>query len=196
MAQAGELVGWIALSDTVRPEASGTIARLHADGFETVMLTGDNARTAAAVARKIDIDLIVAEVRPEDKANRIQALQAERGIVVMVGDGINDAPALVRADIGIAIGTGTDVAVESADVVLIQDDLGRVNDTIALSRRVLRIIKQNLFWAFGYNVVLIPVAAFGLLNPLGGPMLAGLAMAFSSVTVVTNALRLRRYEPT
>jgi Cu+-exporting ATPase len=196
VAQAGELVGWIALSDTVRPEASGTIARLHADGFETVMLTGDNARTAAAVARKIDIDLIVAEVRPEDKANRIQALQAERGIVVMVGDGINDAPALVRADIGIAIGTGTDVAVESADVVLIQDDLGRVNDTIALSRRVLRIIKQNLFWAFGYNVVLIPVAAFGLLNPLGGPMLAGLAMAFSSVTVVTNALRLRRYEPT
>ena len=195
VAREGNLVGLIALSDTVRPEAATMVTELHADGFETVMLTGDNARTAAAVARAIDIDLIVAEVRPEDKANRIKALQAERGNVIMVGDGINDAPALVQADIGIAIGTGTDVAVESADIVLMQNDLGRVRDTIALSHRALRIIKQNLFWAFAYNVVLIPIAALGWLNPLGGPMLAGLAMAFSSVSVVTNALRLRRYQP-
>ncbi len=195
VARSGQIEGLIGLSDGVRPEAAGTVDKLHDAGFEAVMLTGDNTRTAAAVARTIDLDLIVAEVRPEDKAHRIQALQADRGSVIMVGDGINDAPALVQADIGIAIGTGTDVAVESADVVLIQDDLRRVHDAVLLSRRVMRVIRQNLAWAFGYNVVLIPVAALGWLNPLGGPMLAALAMAFSSISVVTNALRLRRYQP-
>lgn len=191
----GTLIGLIALSDTVRPEARETIQSLHDDGFEVVMLTGDNARTAAAVARKIEIDLVVADVRPDAKADRIRVLQLERGPVGMVGDGNNDAPALAQADVGVAIGTGTDVAVESADVVLVRDNLRGVGDAIALSRRTMRIIRQNLFWAFAYNILLIPVAALGLLNPMGGPMLAGLAMAFSSLSVVSNALRLRRFQP-
>jgi len=188
-------VGTVAIADTVKPESSSAVRQLREAGLEVAMLTGDNQKTAAAVARKLDLDLVVADVLPEDKEKRIRAVQQEKGMVAMVGDGINDAPALARADVGIAIGTGTDVAIESADVALMSGDLRGVHTLFQLSRRTMRIIKQNLFWAFAYNVLLVPVAALGWLNPLGGPMLAAAAMAFSSVTVVTNALRLKRFKP-
>ncbi|HAA78516.1 TPA: heavy metal translocating P-type ATPase, partial [Candidatus Latescibacteria bacterium] len=191
----GQIEGIIAVSDEVKPGAVEAVERLKEESIEVAMLTGDNIHAAEAVARSTGLDLVVADVLPEDKANRIKALQQDRGTVAMVGDGINDAPALAQADVGIAIGTGTDVAIESADVALMSGDLSGIPAIIRLSRRTMRIIRQNLFWAFAYNVILIPVAALGWLTPWGGPTLAAAAMAFSSVTVVGNALRLKRFTP-
>jgi Cu+-exporting ATPase len=198
LAFAGRLEALIAAADVLKPEAPATVARLAALGIDVVMLTGDNRRTAEAIARQAGIKRVRAEVLPEAKAEEIVGLRAGGHLVAMVGDGINDAPALARADVGIAMGSGTDVAIEAADVTLMRGDLGGVVTAVELSRQTIRIVKENLGWAFGYNVVLIPVAA-GLLYPLGGPLLspilAGAAMAFSSVSVVTNSLRLKRWTP-
>jgi len=193
----GAYAGMIALADVVKPSSKAAIEELRAMGLEVVMITGDNQATAAAIAAQVGIDRVLAEVFPQDKANAIIELQREGKTVAMVGDGINDAPALVQADVGIAIGSGTDVAMESADIVLMRGDLQAVPTAIHLSRRTIRTVKQNLFWAFGYNTVGIPVAA-GLLYLFGGPllnpMLAAAAMSLSSVSVLANALRLKRFK--
>jgi heavy metal translocating P-type ATPase len=190
----GHLAGILAVADTIRPSAAAAIRQLHALGLKTALITGDHRSTALAVAKTLGIDIVHAQTLPEHKAEILRHLQQETGALAFVGDGINDAPALATADVGIAIGQGTDVAIESADVVLMNEDLGSVARAVRLSRLTLRNIKQNLFWAFAYNVALIPVAA-GALYPWTGlqlsPMLGAGAMALSSVFVVTNALRLK-----
>jgi cation-transporting ATPase V len=186
----GEVRGVLAVADTLKPGAREQIERLHAMGLEVAMLTGDNATTAAAIAASAGIDRSLAEVMPADKVGEISRLRAEGKTVAMVGDGVNDGPALVHADLGIAIGSGTDVAIESSDLTLLRGDLEGVATAIELSRRTYRTIVQNLAWAFGYNAAAIPLAAAGLLNPV----IAGAAMAASSVSVVSNSLRLRRFQ--
>jgi Cu+-exporting ATPase len=192
-------VGWdgaaqavLVVSDTVKDTSADAVAGLRRLGLRPILLTGDNERAAQAVAARVDIDDVVAEVLPADKVDVVRRLQGEGRVVAMVGDGVNDAAALAQADLGLALGTGTDVAIEASDLTLVRGDLQAAVDAIRLSRRTLATIKGNLFWAFAYNVAALPVAAAGLLNP----MLAGAAMAFSSVFVVTNSLRLRRFQPT
>ncbi|MBX6362861.1 MAG: HAD-IC family P-type ATPase, partial [Gemmatimonadetes bacterium] len=191
----GALAGVLGVADPLKPTSRGAIERLRRMGLDVVLLTGDNRRTAAAVARQAGVATVVAEVLPDGKVAEVQRLQREGRVVAMVGDGINDAPALAQADVGIALGTGADVAAEAGDVTLMRGDLDGVAEAIALSRRTMRTMRQNLFWAFVYNVVGIPVAA-GALYPAFGillsPILASAAMAMSSVSVVGNSLRLRR----
>ena len=185
----GEARGVLAVADTIRPTAVTTVAELQSMGATTTMITGDNQRTADAIGREVGITDIIAEVLPGDKAAEVGRLQDSGATVAFVGDGINDAPALTRADLGMAVGSGTDVAIEAGDIVLVSGDPRLAATALQLARATFRTIKQNLGWAFGYNIAAIPLAAAGLLNP----MIAAAAMAFSSVSVVTNSLRLRRF---
>ena len=192
----GKLAAIVAVSDPIKATTPAAIAALHAQGLKVAMITGDNARTAQAIARKLGIDEVVAEVLPAGKVEAVKRLQATHGALAYVGDGINDAPALAQAEVGVAIGTGTDVAIEAADVVLMSGNLQGVAKAIGLSRATIRNIHENLFWAFAYNTALIPLAA-GALYPAFGillsPMLGAGAMALSSVFVLGNALRLRHF---
>jgi len=195
LASKGKVIALMGISDPIRHDSKASIDRLHKLGVKTVLLTGDNEKTARSVAKTLGIDEVIAEVMPEDKINKIKSLQQQGQIVAMVGDGINDAPALTQADVGIAIGAGTDVAVEAADIALMRPSIEGVGKTIALSVATMKNIKQNLFGAFVYNVIGIPIAA-GILYPFFGillsPIIAATAMSMSSVTVVSNALRLRK----
>jgi Cu+-exporting ATPase len=193
----GKAAGALIVSDPIKPITAGAIADLHALGLQIIMLTGDNERTARAVAEALRIDEVEAEVEPRHKHDRVRALRESGHVVAMAGDGINDAPALAAADVGIAMGTGTDVAMESAGMTLLNGDLNGIEKAIRLSRTMMRNIRQNLFFAFVYNAAGIPIAA-GVLYPFFGillsPMIAGAAMSLSSVTVIANALRLRRLD--
>jgi Cu+-exporting ATPase len=198
VARDGRAAGAIAIADSVRPSSKEAIAQLRRMGLKVAMITGDNRKTAEAIASQIGIDRVLAQVLPKDKAKEVRRLQEEGEVVAFVGDGINDAPALAQSDVGIAIGGGTDIAVESGDIVLMKDDPVDAVAAVQLSRKVMRRIKENLFWAFAYNTALVPLAA-GLFYPLFGitfrPELAGLAMALSSVTVVSLSLMLKGYVP-
>jgi Cu+-exporting ATPase len=188
----GKVRGVLTVADTIKPTSATAIARLRDLGLRPILLTGDNERAARAVAGAVGIDEVIAGVLPAGKAAVVKELQAAGRVVAMAGDGVNDAAALAQSDLGLAMGTGTDAAIEASDLTLVRGDLRAVPDAILLSRRTLRTIKGNLFWAFGYNVLAIPLAGLGFLSPL----IAGAAMAFSSVFVVTNSLRLRRFQPT
>jgi len=198
LAVGGKVVGVIAVADTLKEHSREAVQKLREMGLEVVMITGDNARSAKAVARQVGIDRVLVEVLPQDKEKEIKRLQGEGKRVAAVGDGINDAPMLAQADVGIAIGSGTDVAIETGEVVLVKDDLRDVVTAIHLSKYAMRKIKENLFWAFVYNVVSVPLAA-GVLYPFAGilvnPVIAGAAMAFSSVSVATNANLMKFYKP-
>jgi Cu2+-exporting ATPase len=194
----GQIVGVVAAADTVRPTAARAIAELKALGIQPVMMTGDNRRTAEVVGRQVGIERVFAEVLPADKADGVKALQSEGKFVAMVGDGVNDAPALAQADLGIAIGAGTDVAVETGDIILMKSDPADVLGAIQLSKATVRKMKQNLFWAAIYNLIAIPIAAGAAYPSLGimlRPEFGALAMSASSITVVSNALLLRRALP-